>query len=69
MYNPPNDLPARYMPRNDEELSKFDPKILDGGGQNQWRNLPQSEPIDVKQEIQKLNTSKHKVHSTFFVFN
>lgn len=56
MYNPTNDLPVRYLPINDEELSTFDPKMLDE--RNRWHNLPKSEPIDVKQEIAKLNTCK-----------
>ncbi|XP_037035974.1 peptidyl-alpha-hydroxyglycine alpha-amidating lyase 1 isoform X2 [Bradysia coprophila] len=64
IYNPTNDLPVRYLPTNDEELSRFDPKILDMGDRKQWRNLPQSQPIDVKQEIEKLNTT-HLLQSTW----
>lgn len=56
IYNPTNDLPVRYVP-SDEELSRFDPKILDEGDRKQWRNMPPSQPIDVKKEIDKLNTT------------
>lgn len=68
MYNPQNEIPVRYLPTSDEDLSQLDSSKLqqfleknDGsnGGKKRWRKLPQPEPIDVKQELEKLNTSKY----------
>lgn len=53
IYNPTNDLPVRYVPTIDEELSKFDQRMLEGESKNRWRK-----PLNIKLEIEKLNKSK-----------
>ncbi|KAJ6640957.1 Peptidyl-alpha-hydroxyglycine alpha-amidating lyase 1 [Pseudolycoriella hygida] len=55
IYSPKNEFPDRYVP-NSGELAKFDQKILDGGGKKRGRKLLLPEP-DVKEEIQKLNST------------
>lgn len=61
IYNPTNELPVRYIPTNDQESPKFEPKLqkMLEGVKKRWRKpVPAKQgPIDVKEELDKLNTS------------